>query len=279
MISAVLSDFDRLWVGNQEPDLLEAALQVARIGHPDLNSAAEIERVADLAVAARDRLAGSPNEQSALQRFNDYFFAELGFHGELLDYYHPRNSFVNVVLDRRSGIPITLAVLYMAIGQRAGLDFSGIGLPAHFVVRYEALEPAQRVYIDPFSGQLLPDHEACRALVSRISGHEVRLAEDAFAPQPARSMMLRMLANLKGAYVGLQDFPMTVAALDRILILLPEEGHQWRDRGLLHYQLGNLRQASFDLARYLWLASEDDRRQNEAAGLLQRIHESLFTLN
>lgn len=279
MISADLRDFDRLWTGSHEPDLLEAALHVARIGCPNQDNATEIERVADLAGAARERLAGARDEQSALLRFNDYFFAELGFHGERLDYYHPRNSFVNVVLDRRSGIPITLAVLYMAIGQRAGLRFSGIGLPVHFVVRYEALDPAQRVYIDPFSGQLLPDRAACRALVSRVTGHEVRLEEDVFAPQPARSMVLRMLANLKGAYVRLQDFPMAVDVLDRILLLLPEDGHQWRDRGLLHYQLGNLHQASFDLARYLWLASEDDKRLNEAAGLLQRIHESLFRLN
>lgn len=279
MISADLYDFDRLWTGSHEPDLLEAALHVARIGCPDLDSAAEIERVAELAGAARARLAGARDEQSALLRFNDYFFAELGFHGERLDYYHPRNSFVNVVLDRRSGIPITLAVLYMALGQRAGLHFSGIGLPAHFVVRYEALEPAQRTYIDPFSGELLADRAACRALVSRISGHEVQLAEDAFAPQPPRSIILRMLANLKGAYVRLHDFPMAAAVLDRILLLLPDDGHQWRDRGLLHYQLGNLQQGGFDLARYLWLASEDDKRQNEAAGLLQRIHESLFKLN
>jgi regulator of sirC expression with transglutaminase-like and TPR domain len=279
MMDATLREFDRLWTGAGQPDLLEAALHVALIGYPDLDRAAVAARVDHLAELAAVRLADAPSEHLQLLRFNHFFFDELAFRGEQIDYYNPRNSFLNAVLDRRSGIPISLSALYMAIGQRAGLHLSGIGLPAHFVVRHEALDPAQRVYIDPFNRQLLPNHEACRRLVSRISGHEVTLDDEAFAPQPAQAIVLRMLANLKGAYVRAQDFPQAVAVLDRILLLQPDDGHQWRDRGLLHYQLGNLRQASIDLTRYLWLADDGDERQQEAAGALQRIHERMLTLN
>lgn len=279
MFDAHLRDFDKLWAGPEQPDLLEAALHVALIGDPDLGRGAVIARVEHLAGLAALRLAEAPSEHAQLLRFNHFFFDELGFHGEQIDYYNPRNSFLNAVLDRRSGLPISLSVLYMAIGQRAGLRLSGIGLPAHFVVRHEALDPAQRVYIDLYNRQLLPDREACRQLISRISGHEVALADEAFAPQPARAIVLRMLANLKGACVRMQDFALAVAALDRILLLLPDDGQQWRDRGLLHYQLGNLSQASIDLTRYLWLVGEDDERQQEAASLLQRIHERLASQN
>ncbi len=279
MMDATLCEFDRLWAGPDQPDLLEAALHVDLVGYPDLDCAAVADRVEHLAELAAVRLADAPSEHLQVLRFNHFFFEELAFRGEQIDYYNPRNSFLNVVLDRRSGIPISLSALYMAIGQRAGLHLSGIGLPAHFVVRHEALDPAQRVYIDPFNRQLLPNREACRRLVSRISGHEVALDDDSFAPQPAQAIVLRMLANLKGAYVRAQDFTQAVAALDRILLLQPDDGHQWRDRGLLHYQLGNLRQASIDLTRYLWLADDGDERQQEAAGALQRIHERLLTLN
>lgn len=279
MISAALRDFDRLWSQPGEPDLLQAALHVARIGDPDLDFAAQAARVARLEELAQDRLAGAPNEHSLLLRFNHLFFDELGFSGETLDYYHPRNSFLPVVLDRRCGIPISLSVLYMVIGGRAGLRLSGIGLPAHFVVRHDCADPAQRVYVDPYHRQVLPNREACRRLITRISGHEVTLDEEAFAPLPTRAIVLRMLANLKGAYLRLSDLAQAAAVLDRILLLLPEDGHQWRDRGLLRFQLDHLHQASFDLARSLWLAEGEEPRQQETAGLLQRIQETLLRLN
>lgn len=279
MIDAALREFDSLWAGSEQPDLLEAALHVARIGYPDLDLAAVAARVEHLAELAAARLADAPSEHMQLLRFNHFFFEELAFRGEQVDYYSPINSFLNVVLDRRSGIPISLSVLFMAIGQRTGLHLSGIGLPAHFVVRHDAADPAQRIYIDPFNRQVLPNREACRRLISRISGREVTLDDEAFAPQPVQAIVLRMLANLKGAYVRAQDFAQAVAVLDRILLLQPDDGRQWRDRGLLHYQLGNLRQASIDLTRYLWLAGEDDERQQEAANVLQRIHERMLSLN
>lgn len=251
-------DFVQLWNAGQPPDLLMAALHVARIAYPTLDLSEPYEQVEHLAELALIRLADSPTVHTRLLRFNHFLFDEMGFRGDTTNYYDPRNSFLNDVLVRRSGIPITLSVLYLVIGRRAGLELSGIGLPAHFVVRHETVDPMQRVYIDPYHRQILPNREACRRLVSRISGQEVQLGEDAFAPQTTSQIIVRMLANLKGAYLRLHDLDHALAVVDRLLVLLPNDAHQWRDRGLLHFQMGSLSRSSFDLTRYLWLVENKE---------------------
>lgn len=251
-------DFVQLWSKSQPPDLLVAALHVARIAYPALDLAEQCEQVEHLAELAQVRLADAPTTHTRLLRLNHFLFDEMGFRGDTIDYYNPRNSFLNDVLARRSGIPITLSVLYLVVGRRAGLELSGVGLPAHFVVRHETGDPMHRVYIDPYHRQILPNREACRRLVSRISGQDVQLSEEAFVAQTTSQIIVRMLANLKGAYLRLQDFTHALAAVDRLLVLLPNDAHQWRDRGLLHYQMGSLGQSSYDLTRYLWLAKDDE---------------------
>jgi regulator of sirC expression with transglutaminase-like and TPR domain len=277
--AVAVREFEALWAREQEPDLLRAALRLAWIQYPELDLAEQEAEVEHLAHLATQRLAGSPTEHTSLLRLNHFFFDEFGFRGDLLDYYDPRNSFLNDVIDRRTGIPISLSALYMAVGTRAGLTLNGIGLPAHFVVRHEATDPAWRVYVDVFNRQVLPNREACRRLVSRIAGRSITLEEQVFLPQSVRDIILRMLANLKGAYLRLNDFLHAVAVLDLILVLQPEDPQQWRDRGLLHYQLDNYDQASFDLQRYLWLVEDVQDKTEQVTQALETIQRLRMRLN
>lgn len=279
MTRTPLEDFEHLWTRERDPDLLEAVLHLPHIHYPELAVANLADQVRHLIDLARLRLLNSPNEHTRLLRLNHFLFDEMGFRGDQVDYYDPRNSYLNDVLDRRTGIPISLSVLYMIVARRTGLEISGIGLPAHFVVRHEAADPAHRVYVDPYHRQVLPNRAACRRLISRITGGDAHLDDDAFAPVSTRDIILRMLANLKGAYLRRDDFPRTVSVLDRILILVPKEAQQWRDRGLLHHQLGNLGQASFDLSRYLWLAGETDEHAGKVQETLEALQETRARLN
>lgn len=279
MSKADIEDFERVWATEQEPDLLAAVSHLSRIEAPDMALTPIAAQVDHLAQMAAQRLGSPPSEHAALLRFNHFLFDEMGFHGDTLDYYDPRNSFLNHVIRRRTGIPISLSVLCMVLGDRVGLRFSGIGLPGHFVVRHEAMDPAQRIYVDPFHRQTLANREACRRLVSRVAGREVHLPEEAFAPQTTRQIMVRMLANLKAAYLRRADFHRTVAVLDRLLLLLPVDAQQWRDRGLLHYQMDNYSQASFDLHRYLYLTREEEQESNRISSTLETIEDLRLRLN
>lgn len=275
----ILNEFDRLWIGPQEPDLLLAALQVARVHYPELDVTREIKRVNALGRQAHSRVADASDEHERLLRLNAFLFDEMGFRGNREDYYDPRNSCLNDVIDRRTGIPISLSVLYMAVGQRAGLTLKGIGLPAHLVVHYEARDPDQQAYVDPFYQQILPDRDACQRLISRIIGRPVTLSDRDFQPQPVRDIILRMLANLKGAYLRQGDFEHTIEVMDRILILLPNNAQQWRDRGLLLYHQGSYSQASFDLTRALWLAELPSEQQQQIESVLEHIEAVRLRLN
>lgn len=274
-----LSEFEALWTSPDEPDILIAAAHLARIGYPDLAIAAIEEEVEHIAQRAAQRLADAPTNHARLLRLNHFLFEEMGLRGDLVDYYDPRNSFLNDVLSRRTGIPISLSVLYMAVGRRVGLAISGIGLPAHFVVRHEADDPMHRVYVDPFHRQILPNREACRRLISRITGRDVQLSDNDFVSQTTRQIIVRMLANLKVCYLRRHDFAHTLTVMDYLLLLLPADAHQWRDRGLLHYQMGNYRQAHFDLTRSLWLSEETDDQREQIRRTHEHVQELLARLN
>jgi regulator of sirC expression with transglutaminase-like and TPR domain len=279
MSATALQAFEALWTGETEPNLLVAALHLAHIAYPDLDLELQVARVDHLGELAAERVAGSPSEHTSLLRLCHLLFDEMGYRGDVLDYYDPRNSYLNDVLSRRTGIPISLSVLFLAVGARAGLAISGIGLPAHFVVRHEAHDPAHRVYVDPFNCQILPNRESCRRLISRLTEQEVQLPETAFLPLSTRQIIVRMLANLKGAYLRRGDLRHTIAVMDRLLLLLPEDAHQWRDRGLLHYQMDNYGQASFDLHRYLWLSDETEEQRAVVTDTLEAIEALRNRLN
>jgi regulator of sirC expression with transglutaminase-like and TPR domain len=175
--------------------LEEGAFLVARFGYPDLD-VSRYERLLDeMAGELSAHLEGKRSGLAILRAFADFLFDELGFTGNSLDYYDPDNSYINRVLDRRAGIPITLSLIYLFLARRVGLAMEGIGLPGHFVVRLPG--PDSELYVDAFdSGRVLSRSECARFVVS--AGYEPR--PEYFAPSSPRDILARMLRNLIHVY-------------------------------------------------------------------------------
>jgi regulator of sirC expression with transglutaminase-like and TPR domain len=229
-------------------DLARAALSIARWEYPGLEVDAYLERLDGLARAV-DGTRRSPDALGRLHRLREYLFVEQGFAGNHDDYYDPRNSFLNDVLDRRQGIPITLSLVLMEVGKRLGLAIEGIGLPGHFIAGAR-LDDSQ-ILLDPFNGGALLTPEECEGLVGSVLGREVTLSTEHYAPVSGRQLLTRMLANLKGAYWRREEWDRVVGAIDRLLVLDPKAATEWRDRGVAWSNLGEVRRGLGDWERYL----------------------------
>jgi regulator of sirC expression with transglutaminase-like and TPR domain len=200
---------------------------------------------------ARARLArGGVSRVEALNR---YLFEEQGFFGNESEYYDPRNSMLHQVLARRKGIPITLSIVYIEVGRRAGLHVEGVGMPGHFIVRVE--EEDGEVFVDPFYGKVI-DREECRKRLEGIYEGRVDLSEEHLRAVGVRSILVRVLGNLKAVYVQSQLFRRALAAVERILLLNPNDLDERRDRGMLLAQLDRLHEAIAETQSYLNLAPD-----------------------
>jgi len=254
-------------------DLARTALVIARIEYPDLDVARYLARLDRLAAEAPDGCRRG-DDLHRLHRLREYLFEDLGFAGNREDYYDPRNSFVNDVLERRLGIPITLCLVLMEVGRRIGLPIEGVGLPGHFVARLRLAD--SQILLDPFDGGSVLTHEACADLVRRAVGQRVPLPEDAFAAVTRRQLLARMLANLKGSYWRREDWRRVVAVADRLLALDPAAATEWRDRGLAMVQLGEHRRGLADWEHYLTHfpnAPDTDRVRAHHRRLRQKLSE------
>jgi len=189
---------------------------------------------------------------SRVEALNAYLFGELGFVGNESDYYDPRNSMLHQVLGRRTGIPITLSVVYIEVGRRAGLRVEGLGLPGHFIVRASEDE-AEGVLVDPFNRKET-DLDECQARLDLIYEGKLSLEDAHLRPVGARGILLRMLGNLKAVYARAQLYRRALAAVERILLLAPHDLEERRDRGMLLAQLNRLPEAIADAQGYLNLA-------------------------
>ncbi|HLI28916.1 MAG TPA: transglutaminase-like domain-containing protein [Chloroflexota bacterium] len=235
-------------------DLGYAALWLAAEEYPGLDVEAYASRFDALASAVAARPLSAPPPDGRLRVLNGYLFDELGFRGNAADYYDPRNSFLNEVLDRRIGIPITLAVVHLEVGWRLGLPLAGVGMPGHFLVGYYP-PGAPPQYIDVFAGGLVLDQAACAArLRAQFGGFAPR--DEHFAPVSKRQILARMLTNLKHIYAERGDWQRALAAIERLLLVQPGALGELRDRGLVHLRRGDLRAARRDLRRYLELAPQ-----------------------
>ncbi len=235
-------------IAESEVDLLRAALCIAA----EDDAACDLEScVAEVdALARRALLPPLATDTARLVRLNELLFNELGFDGAHCDFRDPASSFLPSVLERRTGLPIALSVLWMSVGQRVGLVCSGLNFPGHFLAK--ATIAGRDVFVDPFArGALLTEtdlHE--RLLKNGVSGRlDARLLEAA----PARQILARMLRNLKNLHVRRGDVPQAYAAVDRMLLLTPDSADDLRDRGLLALQLSGHAAARQDLTRYLTL--------------------------
>src|SRR5829696_6312642 len=178
---------------------------------------------------------------SRIEALNAYLFEELGFAGNESDYYDPRNSMLHQVLGRRTGIPITLSVVYIEVGRRAGLRVEGLGLPGHFIVRASEGE-GEGVLVDPFNRKQT-DRDECQARLDLIYEGKLTLEDAHLRPVGARGILVRMLGNLKAVYARAQLYRRALAAVERILLLTPQDIEERRDRGMLLAQLGRLHEA------------------------------------
>jgi regulator of sirC expression with transglutaminase-like and TPR domain len=271
-----LSDFAReVDQPDADIDLARAALVMARMAYPDLDVPAQLVRLDRIA----DRAPGGcrqGDDLGRLHRLREYLFGDAGFAGNRDDYYDPRNSFLNDVLERRLGIPITLSVVYLDVASAAGVTAHGVGLPGHFIVRVERAGEARLV--DPFHGGTLLDESDCHALVQRMLRREVPFDPAWLRMVTTVEIVARMLANLKAVHVRASDWPRALRIAECLVALRPAALGEVRDRGTLHARLGDSRAAIRDWERYLKSAPEASDAA-EVQRQLRALRQSLAVLN
>jgi regulator of sirC expression with transglutaminase-like and TPR domain len=266
-----------------DPDLAIAALMIARVEYPRLDAGPYLDRLDALGHEAERRVAAAPLEAhdvpprvdpdryARVMALNDYLFKELGFVGNEAQYEDPRNSCLNEVLDRRTGIPITLALLYMEVARRAGLRIEGINFPGHFLVRCPArrgLQYSEDLIIDAFHGGALLSEAACRELLRRHEGEGAAFEASVFVHATKPQILARMLLNLKRIYFRMLSFPQARDVTEMLLAVDPSAINELRDRGLLAYHLKDFSGALRDLQAYLHLSTtsslvREDREEHE----------------
>jgi regulator of sirC expression with transglutaminase-like and TPR domain len=261
---------------NTELPLAEGALLIAAEEYRHLDIARYL-RVLDALAGDAGALIGPgddpPRRAAALC---DFLYTERGFRGNQEHYADPRNSFLNEVLDRRLGIPISLAVVYLEVGWRLRLPVYGVGMPAHFLVGCETT--GEPLFVDAFHGTVLTE-DGCERLFRRTAGGAAAFHRDYLGPTPARDILVRMLRNLKGVYLEREDMDRTAAAIERILILAPDLPADVRDLGLVRYRQGKPAEARDLLARYLRSVPRDAADRAVIEGCLARIRAFLGSLN
>lgn len=256
-------------------DLAVAALLIARAENPDLDIQKYLDRLDRLAAEAT--AAGAERDPlRRLHRLREFLFEEQGFRGNAEEYYEPRNSFLNDVLDRRLGIPITLSLVLIEVGRRLGLAIHGIGLPAHFIAGFQS--DRCRVLLDPFNGGAILTPEGCQDVVSRVLGRPVELGEEHFAPVTKRQFLIRMLNNLKAIYFKQEAWEKALGISERLLLLDPDNHCETRDRGLVLVNLGELQRAALDWETYL-RKSPESPDADSVRSRLRRVRQALASLN
>ena len=256
---------------DEELPLDRAALLLAAVEYPDLDVDGAMILLDGLADVVLRRLGGSRQPDDVVRVMAGVLHAELGFHGNADAYYDPRNSYLNEVLNRRLGIPISLSALYLAIGQRLDLPLEGVGMPGHFLVRLR--DQATPVVVDPFAdGAVLTDAD-CAARLRGLYGPSARFTQAMLAPVSTRQIVFRMLNNLKGIYSSQEDWRRVVRTIDLMLLTQPGASSEYRDRGMANMRAGNLRRARADFEHYLLNAAEihDAGTVREQLALVERL--------
>jgi regulator of sirC expression with transglutaminase-like and TPR domain len=243
--------------------LAAAALAIARVEYPALDPAPYLHRIERMGEAAAGRLqrgADDRRRDTAVQisTLNAYLYEELGFTGNREHYDDPRNSFLNEVLDRRTGIPISLAVIYLEVARRAGVKIEGVNFPGHFLVRLPATLGSEDVIVDPFHCGALLSEIDCRQLLRQHLGDEAAFDRALLATATRQQIVVRILVNLKRLYVRMRSFPQARFIADLLLAVDPSALSELRDRGLLAYHMEDFPAALRDLEAYLRLMRRPD---------------------
>lgn len=232
-------------------DLGQAALLIARQEYPDLEVDRYLGLLDDMGAELGARLRGGEGATSRIAHLNRFLFDDLGFRGNAEDFYDPRNSFLNDVLDRRTGIPISLSTVYLEVGRRCGFPLAGVSFPGHFLVRYTGVETGVELLVDPFNRGLLLTPDDCRRRLQAMFGGDVAFRPDLLRRARNREILERMLGNLRQIWEKTSDIRRALGAQNMLLILRPDSPSHLRDRGLLHGRAVLLAQAAADLEAYL----------------------------
>ncbi|MBX9631236.1 MAG: tetratricopeptide repeat protein [Burkholderiales bacterium] len=233
--------------------LAEAALLVAEAQYPGLDIENYLARIDGFARELRERLGDEAGHTERLGALNQYLFQELGFAPDTDNYYDPRNSFLNEVLERRRGIPLSLSIVYIAVGRRLGLDLRGVSFPGHFLVKCPV--DGGMVVLDPYHGGASLSLEDLQKRLREVRGGEVSRAilSEMLVSAAPREVMVRMLRNLKSIYLKAQQLNDALAVLEWLVPLAPGDHEEVRDRGVVYQELECFRAALADFERYVAL--------------------------
>jgi regulator of sirC expression with transglutaminase-like and TPR domain len=234
---------------DSEINLAKAALLIAQEEYPDLEIGAYLHAIDMMAVEARGLTIDEEYPLRIIQCLNEYFYDELGFVGNTKNYYDPGNSFLNQVIDRKTGIPITLSLIYLEVSQRLDFPMIGINLPGHFLIRPEFEDTG--IFIDPFNrGEILFEQD-CEERLAKLYGRIMPMPAEFLQPITKRQFLVRLLTNLKFIYLNQRELKKALKSVEYILLLFPDAVSERRDRGLLYFQLGLGYKAVQDLEIYL----------------------------
>jgi regulator of sirC expression with transglutaminase-like and TPR domain len=234
--------------------LARGALLLAKEEYPDLDVDQYLEKIGALAREAEPAVRAGADTVEKVQLLSEFLFTRKGFEGNRDQFGDPRNSFLNDVLERRLGIPITLSVLYIEVGRRLGLNLFGVSFPTHFLVK--AVDDRGELIIDPFNGGSILGLDEIRARLTQIYGQPVEVQPAMLKSVGARHILVRMLRNLKNIYNSGADWPRTLAALDRILMLDPRAVEELLERGTVYERLECFSAALDDFQSFLTQSPE-----------------------
>jgi regulator of sirC expression with transglutaminase-like and TPR domain len=270
MTTLTLDYFTSLVAEDESLPLTEAALALAQDAYPDLDLQGSLAEIDELVVRVRRRIPEDADVKQKVGVLNRFFFRELGFTSNRNDYYDPDNSHLNMVLKRRRGIPISLAVIYLEMSEQLGIPVRGIAFPGHFLLRVTT--PEGDVMLDPTTGHSLSESQMVEMLepyVQRVGESIGSALRTLLQPATRREILSRMLRNLKGVYLQTERWQRLLAVQQRLVILMPGSIEEVRDRGFAYARLDYLRPAMEDLRHYL-----DDRPDAEDATVVEsELHE------
>ena len=232
-------------------DLATTALLIAKEEYSTLDIDHYLAILDSYAREIATRIISLNDPESILLQINQYLFKEQGFRGNGEDYYDPKNSFLNDVIDRKLGIPISLSVLYIEIGKRLGIPIQGIGMPGHFIVKYGHSDHA--IFIDPFHHGRLLTEEDCIQTIEDLSQGQMPYHPDFLKPVSNRQILIRMLYNLKAIYFNSKEYTKALEVVERVLLINPDLPQEIRDRAIIRFNLKEYSPALVDFRLYLKL--------------------------
>ena len=268
-----LTEFSRIAsLPDEQIDLARCALLIASVEYPELDLEHQLGLLDSLAAAAARSIDFEAEPLVVVNQLSEYLFDEVGFGGNQEDYYDPRNSFLNDVLMRRVGIPITLSLICIEVGRRLGIQLIAIGMPVHLLIRHLDVSDW---FIDPFHGGILLSQEECQQRLQQIARATIPWDASCLVPISNREFVTRMLMNLKGIYLQQKDYSRTLSILDHLVLIGPDSKQDLRDRGAVYFRLGRYQDALDDLQTYL--GSTAPAKDTESVErLLEQVQQALI---